>query len=83
MVKMSVLNDALKNIVNAEKAGKRQVNPSLFAREALVAAIDKILSYRDPHFNSRYLMFGFAKCRRHALSALTGNNSSHYRQIRN
>merc|ERR1712039_364675 len=25
MVKMSVLNDALKNIVNAEKAGKRQV----------------------------------------------------------
>ena len=26
MVKMSVLNDALKNIANAEKAGKRQVN---------------------------------------------------------
>merc|ERR1711898_5637 len=25
MVKMSVINDALKNIVNAEKAGKRQV----------------------------------------------------------
>merc|ERR1712100_594831 len=25
MVKMSVLNDALKNMVNAEKAGKRQV----------------------------------------------------------
>ena len=25
MVKMSVLNDALKNICNAEKAGKRQV----------------------------------------------------------
>merc|ERR1712032_60547 len=25
MVKMSVMNDALKNIVNAEKAGKRQV----------------------------------------------------------
>ena len=26
MVKMSVLNDALKMMVNAEKAGKRQVN---------------------------------------------------------
>jgi len=25
MVKMSVINDALKSIVNAEKAGKRQV----------------------------------------------------------
>jgi hypothetical protein len=32
MVKMSVLNDALKNICNAEKAGKRQVKPSLFRR---------------------------------------------------
>ena len=31
MVKMSVLNDALKSICNAEKAGKRQVKPSLFA----------------------------------------------------
>ena len=30
MVRMSVMNDALKNIVNAEKAGKRQVKPSPF-----------------------------------------------------
>jgi len=30
MVKMSVINDALKNMVNAEKAGKRQVKTSLF-----------------------------------------------------
>ena len=41
MVKMSVINDALKNIVNAEKAGKRQVcdvilqPPSLPVEEVL------------------------------------------------
>ena len=29
---MSVMNDALKNICNAEKSGKRQVNPSPFVR---------------------------------------------------
>ena len=32
MVRMSVMNDALKNICNAEKAGKRQVMPSPFVR---------------------------------------------------
>ena len=37
MVKMSIMNDALKNIVNAEKAGKRQVNIFYFPHSLSVA----------------------------------------------
>ena len=37
------MNDALKNICNAEKAGKRQVNPSPFALKRIA-----ILSLAQP-----------------------------------
>ena len=47
MVKMSVLNDALKAICNAEKAGKRQVNPSLFSQNAAQSRSALILPSTD------------------------------------
>jgi hypothetical protein len=57
MVKMSVLNDALKNICNAEKAGKRQVcvGPTLphsFPDKAIVC----LWPQKYVKLNSRYLL---------------------------